>query len=293
MPGSPSPVMRSWLPVSTPAGILIWSLRSTGIWPWPLQSLHWLATIAPGAAALAAGARDAEEALLERHLAGAAALRAGGRLRAREGAAARAGLAVRQAGDLDGRLGAERGLLERQLQVVAQVGAAARAVRGGGRRGRRVRRGRPGCRRSRRRPTGRSRRRRPARPRGRTGRSGGACSASREDRVGLGRLLELLLRLLVAGVAVGVVLERELAVRGLDLAVGRGALDAQDLVVVDLRAGGHRKGRALRTEHGLADEARGLLHLGEARLQLVEVRLERGPSSPSPWPPGCAPARRT
>ena len=59
-----------------------------------------------------------------------------------------------------------------------------------------------------------------------------------EDVVRLGDLLEALLGLLVAGVLVGVVLARELAVRLLDL-VGRGlALDAEHLVVVLC---GHRR----------------------------------------------------
>ncbi len=60
-----------------------------------------------------------------------------------------------------------------------------------------------------------------------------------EDLVGLGGLLELVLRLFVAGVLVGVVLECELAVRLLDLVLARPALDAQNLVVVSLA---HRGG---------------------------------------------------
>jgi len=53
-----------------------------------------------------------------------------------------------------------------------------------------------------------------------------------EDAVGLGRLLELLLRFLVAGVAVGVVLEGELAIGRLHLLVGGVARHTEDLVVV-------------------------------------------------------------
>src|SRR6185503_13390924 len=47
LPASPSPLMRSWLPVSTPPGILIWSLRSTVTWPSPPQSLQGVATMRP------------------------------------------------------------------------------------------------------------------------------------------------------------------------------------------------------------------------------------------------------
>ena len=62
----------------------------------------------------------------------------------------------------------------------------------------------------------------------------GALVGIREDRVGLGRLLELLLGVRVAGVLVRVQLVREPPVRGLDrLSVG-GALDAEDLVVISL-----------------------------------------------------------
>ena len=59
-----------------------------------------------------------------------------------------------------------------------------------------------------------------------------------EDLVGLGRLLELLDGLGVAGVAVGVVLDRQLAIRRRDLLVGSVALHAQDFVVIAF--GGHR-----------------------------------------------------
>jgi len=46
-PGSPSPPMRSWLPESTPGGILIWRVRSTGTRPSPPQVLHCSVTIRP------------------------------------------------------------------------------------------------------------------------------------------------------------------------------------------------------------------------------------------------------
>ena len=60
-----------------------------------------------------------------------------------------------------------------------------------------------------------------------------------EDRVGLGRFLERFLGLVVAGIAVGMVLQRQLAVRALDLLFGRRALDAEDLVVVTLGHAAH------------------------------------------------------
>src|SRR5690606_32998641 len=56
-----------------------------------------------------------------------------------------------------------------------------------------------------------------------------------EAGIGLGGLLELLLRLGVPRVLVGVILKRELAVRALDLGGGRGPIDAQDFVVVALQ----------------------------------------------------------
>ena len=72
-----------------------------------------------------------------------------------------------------------------------------------------------------------------------------------QDRVGLGRLLELLFRLLVAGIAVRVMLERQLAVRALDLLVAGLTVDAQDLVVVtSAHAGPHASPFATLTIEG-------------------------------------------
>ena len=53
-----------------------------------------------------------------------------------------------------------------------------------------------------------------------------------EHGVGLARLLEAVLGLLVAGIAIGVVLHGELAIRLLELRVAGRARDAEDLVVV-------------------------------------------------------------
>ena len=79
---------------------------------------------AAGAVALGAGLLDREEALLHAHLAVTAAGRAGLRLRARFGAGAVAGLAVFHGRDADLGFRAVCRLLERDFQVVAQVGAA-------------------------------------------------------------------------------------------------------------------------------------------------------------------------
>ena len=63
---------------------------------------------------------------------------------------------------------------------------------------------------------------------------GGALVGVLEDVVGLVDLLEAMLAVLVAGIAVGMPLHRELAERGLQLRLARGALDSQDLVVAAL-----------------------------------------------------------
>ena len=55
-----------------------------------------------------------------------------------------------------------------------------------------------------------------------------------EHGVGFGRLLERLLGLVIPRVAVGMVLQRKLAVRALDLLIRGLALDPEDLVVVTL-----------------------------------------------------------
>jgi hypothetical protein len=60
-----------------------------------------------------------------------------------------------------------------------------------------------------------------------------------QHRVGLADLLELGLGLLVAGVDVGMVLARELAVGGLDVLFGRGAADAEHRVVIAFGGGRH------------------------------------------------------
>ena len=90
--------------------------------------MHGLVITLTDAAALVAGPGDREESLLVAELTAPAAGRAGGRRRARRGAAATAGLAGFGAGELDRRLGAGRRLLERDLEVVSQVRALLRSA---------------------------------------------------------------------------------------------------------------------------------------------------------------------
>src|SRR5436190_14635652 len=80
----------------------------------------------PGSAALRTGASDGEETLLKPNLALAAALRTRRRRRSGRGPGTVAALAVLLTGNLDRGLGPARRLFERNLEVVAQVGAALR-----------------------------------------------------------------------------------------------------------------------------------------------------------------------
>src|SRR5262249_53667534 len=77
-----------------------------------------------GAVALGAGLLDRETPLLHAHLALALAGGAGGGLGAGLGAAALAGAAFLEGGHADAGLGAARRVFQRDLEVVAQVGAA-------------------------------------------------------------------------------------------------------------------------------------------------------------------------
>ena len=56
-----------------------------------------------------------------------------------------------------------------------------------------------------------------------------------QDLVGFPELLEALLGLFVAGVAIGMELQGELAIRGLDFIHASAAIDLQDLVVIAFR----------------------------------------------------------
>src|SRR5208282_5319451 len=70
---------------------------------------------------------------------------------------------------------------------------------------------------------------------------GGPLVVGGEDRVGLGGFLEALLRDRITLVAIGVMRERELLERGLDLDRRGGAGNSEDFVVVALLA--HRRAR--------------------------------------------------
>ena len=126
---SPSPCSRSCWPVAMPAGILTVILRSLRDAAGAAARRARLGDDLAGAAALRAGARDGEEALLEADLALAAALRAG---------ASATSPAPRpmplQVSQLSWRgiwivvSAPLRRFLERDLEVVAQIGAALRAA---------------------------------------------------------------------------------------------------------------------------------------------------------------------
>ena len=114
------------VPSSTPGGMLTDSVFSA---PRPALAAAGLARrLDDPARALAggAGSLDREEALLRAHPSAAVAGRAGDRLRAGLGAAAFALVAGDQGLHADGRLLAAERVLERDLEVVAQIAAAAR-----------------------------------------------------------------------------------------------------------------------------------------------------------------------
>ena len=219
------------------------------------------------------GARDGEEALLVAHLSPAAALRACLRARAARRARPVAVVARLLPRHLQRRLGAGRRILERDRQVVTQIGAPARppplparsedvpepenvpevaedvvevAERG------RIEAGAPGA--------GDSRVTElvVARPLVRIG----------EHAVRLGGFLEAFLRGRVVRIPVRVVLQRQLAVRALQLLLADAARDAEHLVVVALA-------------HALATLTMA------ARSSSSSNRYPRRTSSmmsPSPWP---------
>ena len=129
-PASPSPERRIWCPSSMPAGIVTRRVRCRStrpsprqvgqgfstIWPWPRQRPQVVTlTIWPSIVE-----RTWRTSPLPLHWGQVVGLRAGLR------AAALARLAASQRGERDLLLGAADGLVERQPQVVAQVGAGGR-----------------------------------------------------------------------------------------------------------------------------------------------------------------------
>ena len=182
-----------------------------------------------------AGLLDAEEALLHAHLAVALAGTASDRLRTRLGAGAAAGAALLHGRHAQLRLGAARGLLERDLEVVAQVGAAVHIAATAARLAEDVAEdvaegiGKIGAA-ARAAPT--------AHRRIDAGMPelvvGGALLPVGEHLVGLLGLLEALLRLGVVRVAVRVELHGQLAVGLLDLILGRIPVHPEHVVVVTL-----------------------------------------------------------
>src|SRR5690606_9826607 len=201
-----------------------------------------------GAATCVARAADAEEALLEHQLAGAAAAAAALRLRARARPRSAAASARAQLGDRGpGVLAREhRGQLEGELSAQVRAAPAAPAappapparaeqvaeeiVQDVAERAEVAEVAEPG-------PAGASD------PLVAEAVVGAALVRIGQHRVGLGGLLELLLGLRIVRIAVRMELERELAV-GLLQRVGVGrAIDAQHLVVVALRQGTPRGGK--------------------------------------------------
>src|SRR6185503_1924887 len=207
--------------------------------PGAAAGLARLADHPAAAAAGGAGSRHREEPLLEAKLPRALALRAHFRRAAGRGARPAAALAGLFARDLDRRLGAGERLLERDLEVVAQVRSALRSAATAAaaehvaeaeeiaevaedvlEAGERVRI--------------------------ETARAGAADAGVAvavverpllrvgDDGVGLRRFLEAFLRRAVARIAIRVVFQRQLAVRTLDLLIGGVAADAEDLVVIAL-----------------------------------------------------------
>src|ERR1700694_91591 len=193
------------------------------------------------AAAMAerASLRDRDRTLRHPHLAGASAGRAGGGLRAGSSAAAFAALAHRHAGKTDLGFEAVRRLLQRDLEVVAQVGAAEHRGAAAGARA----------------PAAEDLAEdiaedvaEAAHARGAAGAHpdlrvnarvtelvvGRPLGAVAEDFVGLFRFLEVLLRLGMVRIAVRMPLHRKAAVSLLYFFIGSVAIDTENFVVVTL-----------------------------------------------------------
>jgi hypothetical protein len=173
---------------------------------------------------------DREKALLHTHLTVPVARRALCRLGAGLRARAFARLALFHRRNADARLGAARGVLERDLEVVAKVGTP----KHGGARAPAAEDVAENVAES----VGE-----PAEPGAGAGRRrvyacvtvlvvGRALPGIGENFVGFLRLLEALFGLGVIGVAIGMVLHRELAIGLLEVILGRIACDAEHLVII-------------------------------------------------------------
>src|SRR5215471_9112911 len=191
------------------------------------------------AAARRTGTRDGEEPLLKTKLAGSSTMAAGFRAAARRCARSLARLARFLARDLNRGFGAGVGLFERDLEVVAKVGAALRTAappasaehiaeaeqiseaaedvfEAGERAG--IESARPDA----------------ADPGVAVAIVGGTLVRVAQHRVRFGRLLETLLGLGIARVLVRVVLDGELPIRALQLRLGGIAADTEDFVIIPL-----------------------------------------------------------
>ena len=114
--------MRS--PVSTPAGILTASRLAAAHAPLAEAGIAGILDDGAGAAALRARLLQLEEALRNAHLADAIAGFAGDRLVALGRAAAAAGVALHELGDVDFDRVTEHCLVEVDLELVLEIGAA-------------------------------------------------------------------------------------------------------------------------------------------------------------------------
>src|SRR4051812_6607960 len=95
---------------------------------------------------------------------------------------------------------------------------------------------------------------------------GGALVGVLEHVVGLVELLEFMLAILVAGIAVRMVLHRELAVRGLHIGLARTALNTQDFEVISLCHYRHASPSCLAADRGAV------------RICLIRTRKTNGPA---------------
>ena len=191
-----------------------------------------------GSSTVGAGPRDGEEALLVAQLTRTPALVARLGRSAGRGPGPSTRLARFLAGDLNRGFGADGGFLEADFEVVAEIGAALRTAAASpsaedvaeservAESGKDVG------------EIGKDRRIESRAAAIHAGVPEPVVEASLvaigKDRVGLGGFLEPFLGLAIVRVAIGVVLQRELAIRAFDLLVGCFALDAQHFVIVPL-----------------------------------------------------------